>query len=119
MSGQTHSWFGRLALTTCRFFGSCDVTGPVDIEHARQADAVYRLIVGDQPAEIVAKPRDSGSRIGKLLRRQPIEAGCHVSTHASADLPNTSVRWIQGHPKRILVGDVTSHAKHYRVFRKS
>src|SRR5258707_1084718 len=104
--------------TKSRRFGRRDVACPVNVEHARQNDATNRLVLSNEPAEVVAKPGETGRGRGLPLGRQPIEACGHMGTMTAAELPNTAVRDIQRGPQRIFVIDMIGQAERDGVFRK-
>src|SRR6267378_6439047 len=102
--------------TESRRFGRRDVACPVNVEHARQNDATNRLVLRNEPAEIVAKPGETGRGRRWPLGRQPIEARGHMGTMTAAELPDTAVRDIQRGPQRIFVIDMVGQAERYGVF---
>src|ERR1700722_14529774 len=100
-----------------RRLGGGNIAGSVDIEHARQNDAVNLGVHGNEPAEIVAQPGETPGRLRWPLRRQPIEAGRHMSAMAAAELPDTAVG-IQRRPQRIFVVDMVGQAERDRIAGK-
>ena len=79
-------------------FGGCNVARPVDIEHARKNDTINRMMLSNQPAEIVAKPDEIERRLRRPLCRQPIEPRRHMSAIVASELPNPTVSGIQRGP---------------------
>src|SRR5262245_5468820 len=109
-----------LVLTAkCRRFGGCDVACPVNVKHARQNDAVDRVTLSHQPAEIAAEPREVLRLTGWPLGRKPIKTGGHVGAVDPTYLTNAAVQRVQRDPQWILVVDMLGQAEHHRVLRKA
>src|SRR5215472_12553491 len=96
--------------TEFRRFGRRDIACPVDVEHPRQNYSVNRLVLGNEPAEVVAQPGEVGYGFRCPLLRKPIEPSGHVGATAATKLPNTAVT-IDGGPQRIFVIDMVREAE--------
>src|SRR5215813_3059335 len=82
-----------------RRFGRCNVACPVDVEHTRQNDAANRLVLGNEPAEIVTQAGEAVCRLRWPARWEPVKASGHMSAMAAAKLSNMTVG-IQRGPQR-------------------